>query len=260
MTDPGARRRGSAPVDGHRTGEARPACTSAGGAPADYVDHALADHALAEGSPLPSGPRESRRWDPVWPGVPRAGATRIALVRHGETVWNREGRLQGRRGAELTPQGRRQAAAAAARLARLGPWEWLGSSTAFRAVQTVGIIADTLLLPCLAPDPRLVERGYGRAEGMLAAEASRLWPDGCYPESEPTEVATRRVLSAVQTLADERPGHPGAVVAHGVLIRLLVTALTGAPSPRVEHGEICVVDVVADGLRLVRASDPTLLH
>lgn len=88
----------------------------------------------------------------------------ILLVRHGETFWNRERRIQGRAESELTPLGERQAAAMASLVADLigrepGPFRLI-SSPIGRARQTAAIIARATRL-AVELDVRLAELGCG---------------------------------------------------------------------------------------------------
>lgn len=93
----------------------------------------------------------------------------VHLVRHGQSTWNREGRLQGQTiHPPLTDLGRRQAAAAAATIAGLvnGP-AVLWSSDLVRAATTAAVIGTRLGLPVLH-DESLREQSLGRLEGRLA--------------------------------------------------------------------------------------------
>jgi probable phosphoglycerate mutase len=100
------------------------------------------------------------------------------VVRHGETEWNRERRLQGRFDSPLTELGRSQARGAAAILLRLlgpEPDVDLIVSPRGRAVATATFIADALrLLPRI--DERLVEATMGAWDGLTRAEIAARHP------------------------------------------------------------------------------------
>jgi probable phosphoglycerate mutase len=104
----------------------------------------------------------------------------IYLVRHGQTEFNREGRYQGRVDSPLTELGLAQARAAGARLAALAAEEggnWIiETSPLGRARRTAEIIAQSMGLPALTVDPRLIEVSYGEIEGLTAAEIEARWP------------------------------------------------------------------------------------
>lgn len=99
----------------------------------------------------------------------------IYLLRHGETVWNREGRIQGHRDSPLTRTGIAQAEAMGQRLRReiddIQPWA-ITASPLGRAWQTAAIVAEILGLAPegVAHEPRLAEMGFGAWEGSTYQE------------------------------------------------------------------------------------------
>ncbi|MEM6926042.1 MAG: histidine phosphatase family protein [Myxococcota bacterium] len=99
----------------------------------------------------------------------------VYFVRHGQTDWNAEGRVQGRLESTLTPLGRGQARATAERIATLGV-DGIVASTALRARQSAEILAElTGLVPRY--DERLVEWDAGEWSGHLYAELVERWSD-----------------------------------------------------------------------------------
>jgi len=167
--------------------------------------------------------------------------SRIALVRHGETSWNRDGRLQGRADVPLNDTGRRQAAELAPLLAG-GPWLVVVSSPLVRAVETAQILAAAAGLPTGAPVDDLVERSYGEAEGLTAAEAEQRWPDGAWPGLEDLDALAARGAAALERLVDSLAPADVAVVAHGALIRAAASRLCGVPVPRILNGSCTVLE------------------
>ncbi len=107
----------------------------------------------------------------------------IFLLRHGETVWNREGRFQGRLDSPLTLRGLRQALAAGRLLRRrLGPGLVgfaLVASPQPRAWQTAVLLAEVAGVDPAAVrlDPRVVEISWGRWDGLTAAEIAARDPE-----------------------------------------------------------------------------------
>lgn len=107
----------------------------------------------------------------------------IYLLRHGETEWNRQGRLQGQQNSPLTARGEAQAAAMGRTLRQLvGPGAAgfrLICSPLGRARQTAGIVAAELGCDPAAfvDEPRLMEHGFGVWQGELEAELPRRFPD-----------------------------------------------------------------------------------
>ena len=100
--------------------------------------------------------------------------TEIYLVRHGETEWNRDGRLQGQRNSSLTALGREQAEQLGRHLARLlGPQQRLIKvSPLGRALETAAIIRQHVPGPEPMKDPRLQEMTLGSWEGLTRKEVN----------------------------------------------------------------------------------------
>ncbi|WP_337187523.1 histidine phosphatase family protein [Phenylobacterium sp.] len=161
----------------------------------------------------------------------------ILLLRHGETFWNREGRIQGRTESDLTPLGERQAAAMAGLVADLlrrdGGAFRLVASPIGRAQRTAAMVAEATGL-AVELDDRLAEIACGEWEGRLRADiahihpeafASREWFFGA-PGGETFEDVTARASDWLASLAPE-PGRRIVAVSHGVWGRLLRGAYAG---------------------------------
>ncbi|GAA1355829.1 histidine phosphatase family protein [Arthrobacter rhombi] len=197
--------------------------------------------------------------------------TRIALVRHGETDWNAERRLQGQTDIPLNAAGRDQARAAARELERLGhdggAWEALVSSPLGRAVETAAIIGGQLGLEAIAPVEGLQERHYGDGEGRIVAGLDRAELDALLATAEPEAEVVARAQTALRDVTAAHPDANIVVVAHGTLIRLVVGSLLGVEHPRVLNGEVVEIDAdllaapadqVIDHLRTERTQESTL--
>ena len=103
--------------------------------------------------------------------------TRFLIVRHGETLWNREHRIQGQRNSELSSAGVRQAQATAQRLRGEGGVRLIASDLG-RTVQTAQPVAAALGLELeLELDARLRERCFGEFEGSTPDEVRERMPD-----------------------------------------------------------------------------------
>jgi broad specificity phosphatase PhoE len=164
--------------------------------------------------------------------IRRAMATdRLILVRHGESTWNAEQRLQGQLDPPLSAQGREQAAALAPLIASLGiPPERVICSDLTRARET----AELLGVEPVAFDPRWREIDVGEWAGKTAAEIDAQsddltnWRGGprTASDGETWDEFTARVSDAVDELLAD-PG-PWLVVCHGGCIRVACARLTGA--------------------------------
>ncbi len=150
----------------------------------------------------------------------------LILMRHGETDWNAQARLQGHRDIPLNSLGRRQAAAAAPSVAALGP-QLILSSDLSRARATAAPVANLTGLT-VREDERLRETSMGRWEGLTREDVVAGWPGqwerwrttsahNAPPEGESRWQVARRaaeVVDAVDALEVDR----ALLVAHGGLI------------------------------------------
>ncbi|MFP7759888.1 histidine phosphatase family protein [Marisediminicola sp. LYQ134] len=183
---------------------------------------------------------------------------KIALTRHGQTEWNRTGRLQGVSDIPLNDTGRAQAVASAERFDG-GEWVAVVSSPLSRAAETARIIAAGAGLDYRGSYPDLVERDYGDAEGMTLADAAVAWPDLDYPRLEPRESVAARGLAAIEAIAADVAAEPGAgdaiVVAHGTLIREVLRRLSGAEVPPILNAASSVIERTETGWHVVSIND-----
>ena len=171
--------------------------------------------------------------------------TTLLLVRHGETDWNAEGRLQGHTDRPLNDFGRRQARALAERLAQ-DEIHAIYASDLSRARETAEIVGLRLGLP-VALEPGLRERSWGTWEGLTGAERDRVEFVGEAPEEH-----AGRVLAAVRAIAERHPGRRVVVVTHGGSLRRVQVAAYGMALPVVEN---CAVWAVAHQEGAFRAID-----
>ncbi|MCW4465557.1 histidine phosphatase family protein [Glutamicibacter sp. MNS18] len=167
---------------------------------------------------------------------------RWVLVRHGQTAWNLDNRLQGRSDVRLNATGRQQAERAGVQLAKEGPWDLVVCSPLGRARQTAQIIADYLGIWQVLEVEGLVERDYGAAEGRYLDRISPEERERLLAGGEAEDDVVVRAVDALRTLVEQNPDSRVVIVAHGTLIRLVLGALAESPHPRVENGEVLVLD------------------
>ncbi len=166
--------------------------------------------------------------------------TTIVLIRHGETAWNAERRLQGHIDIALNAEGVRQAEALAGALAD-EPFDAIFSSDLQRAYQTAQAVGRSQAMP-VQPDPALRERCFGGFEGLLYAEIEQRFPlefaawqarnaDGVMPPgarvAETFRQFYQRCIGAITHLAAQRPGQALALVAHGGVLECAYRAALG---------------------------------
>ncbi len=197
-------------------------------------------------------------------------ATRIIAIRHGETAWNVDARIQGQLDIQLNDNGRWQAR----RVGRALATEALAavySSDLARAHETARNIAEAAGLGVVAHQG-LRERGFGLFEGKTFDEIEQTWPEQAQnwrkriPDWEPPEGGEsllrlrERVTSTVSDLASRHPGEQIAVVAHGGVLDALYRVATGQEvnAPRtwqLPNGAINRLLWTPEGFTLVGWSD-----
>lgn len=164
--------------------------------------------------------------------------TTICLVRHGETPWNIEGRLQGQEDVEMNETGRLQAKAIADYLKR-EKWDIVVSSPLQRAKESAQIISDELGLGRVNIVSDLKERSYGSAAGMLPDERRLKFPDGI-PDQEAFDDLRERAFDAINSIAEFYYGDKVIVVSHGGLINSILYTISdgefGSYKTRLQNG------------------------
>jgi len=175
-------------------------------------------------------------------------AATLYLIRHGETDWNVEGRLQGTRDIPLNANGRSQAARNGATLARLFAEHGLGeadfnwiASPMIRARTTMEILRGEMGLDPAnyATNPVLREVSFGQWEGETLPEVKQRDPDGhaarkrdkwgfVPPEGESYEMLSHRVRPWLNGL-----NRPTVCVAHGGITRVVRGMLEAIPTAEI---------------------------
>jgi probable phosphoglycerate mutase len=159
--------------------------------------------------------------------------TQLLLIRHGETAWNAEHRIQGQLDIPLSPLGVLQSARLAECLAN-EPIDAVYSSGQSRAWLTAAPLAARLGLEVIA-EPRLRERSFGIFEGLTLDEAAERYPSefkkwrerdpAWRPEGgESGQQLIDRVLSAVSDIGIKHPSQTVVLVSHGGVLDVLYRA------------------------------------
>lgn len=150
--------------------------------------------------------------------------TTLLLVRHGETDWNADGRLQGQTDRPLSDFGRRQARELAESLAG-EQLEAIHASDLSRARETAEIVGARLGLVAVL-DPDLRERNWGTWEGLTPAERDRVELVG-----ESAAEHAERTMRALRRIAARHPEGRVLVVTHGGSIRRVQAETLGVALP-----------------------------
>lgn len=197
----------------------------------------------------------------------RSGKVRLALARHGETVWHSGNRYAGGGSdIDLTPKGKDQAQVLARWCVGFAP-DAVISSPVRRAIETAKPCAVAAGVPLHIVEG-LREVDFGLAEGRTieeladidAAMVDRFKVNPAahpFPGAEPPEHAADRAADALRLIADQFDGAKLLVVAHNTLLRLAICRLLDLPVgryreifPRLENAAIHEMVVPADKNRV----------
>jgi len=166
--------------------------------------------------------------------------TELYLVRHGETRWTAEARMQGQQDSPLTARGIAQAQAVGRRLCS-EHFDHIYSSDLQRVVDTAQPLAD-LLDHQIRIEPRLRERHYGIWEGLTYADmeeahnelyqryrTQRYEPDFLIPEAETIRQLVTRGMTIIEELAAHHKGERIAIFSHGGTLSAILRTMLGVP-------------------------------
>lgn len=189
------------------------------------------------------------------------------VVLHGQTEWNRDGRLQGQHDSPLTDEGRRQSTRAGQIIKAHAGHRVdvrIMTSPLQRAQTTAQIIADVLGFPSAAieTDPRIGELALGEWEGCTRAEIHARWPERMHggthnswyfraPGGESYEAVTARLSSWLAAFGDN---DRLIAVSHGIAARVLRGIYR-----KLSFEELCLLPVVRDAPYRLSGSRETLL-
>ncbi len=193
--------------------------------------------------------------------------TRIVLVRHGQTAWNREVRFRGRADLPLDAFGRRQARATGRYLAERWPVQAVYSSPMQRAMQTAEAIAAIASIAATAsiadahrlaaePFDGLLDIDFGEWQGHSPEELEKRHPELLrawvnaphtvqFPGGENLGDVRDRVVLGLDQILERHPGQTVAMVGHTVVNRVLLCAVLGLGNDhfwRLQQ-ETCAVNV-----------------
>ncbi|MDI6407847.1 bifunctional RNase H/acid phosphatase [Streptomyces albus] len=202
--------------------------------------------------PGPTAPAARAGWGPDL-GTP----TTFVLLRHGETPLTPEKRFSGSGGSDpdLSPAGRRQAAAVAEALALRGTVQAVVASPLRRCQETAAAVAGRLGLQ-VRTDEGLRETDFGAWEGLTFAEVRERYPEDldawlASPAARPTgggesfEEVARRVTVARDRLLARYTGRTVLVVTHVTPVKTLVRLALGAPPESLFRMELSAASLSA---------------
>ena len=157
----------------------------------------------------------------------------FGLLRHGQTDWNIDFRLQGVTDIPLNSTGKQQALDAATQI-RATDWDLMLTSPLSRAFDTANTVVNLIGFDrgALHIDLRLLERSFGEAEGMLHSEWREQFAGLDAPGSESKSDFRIRCQRLMDEFAQEFAGKRILAVSHGALIREVIHLASNGELPR----------------------------
>ena len=188
--------------------------------------------------------------------------TRIVLIRHGQTIWNREQRFRGQADVELDEFGQRQAKATGRYVAARWPVVAVYASPLQRTMQTAQAIARAQELTAV-PLGGLLDINFGEWQGQQSKEVAQRSPELFrawqqyphtvhFPGGEKLDDVRGRIVAALDDVVARHKGQKVALVSHTVANRMLLCAVLGWGNERFwrlrqETCAVNVFDVEKDG-------------
>ena len=163
--------------------------------------------------------------------------TVIGLLRHGQTNWNIDFRLQGVTDIPLNETGIAQAKVAGAVIASQAaagqPWDLILTSPLSRARDTAVMVGQAIGIEGVSVEELLLERSFGEAEGLSHEEWKAKYNDTNHvPGGETLQQLEARSWVLLQQLVDHHAGKRVLTVSHGALIRTLLRLVSKGEFPR----------------------------
>ncbi|NBJ69842.1 histidine phosphatase family protein [Roseburia sp. 1XD42-34] len=150
--------------------------------------------------------------------------TTICFIRHGQTNWNKQGKLQGKTDIPLNDTGREQAHACGKYL-NADDYDILICSPLLRAKETAEIINQYLQLPLIEMND-FKERSFGDAEGLTMEERKCMYPSGHFPHQEERIDFNQRVMAGVAKVNQHYLQQRVLLVAHGAVINAILAEVS----------------------------------
>ena len=190
------------------------------------------------------------------------GDSRVFLVRHGETNWNKEGRFQGQIDIPLNHNGKDQAAKTSKYLAKV-KFNKAFSSSMERPYETAQIILKNIPTLKITKLDKLVEISHGLWEGKLENEIKEEWPDllknwhqkpeeVIMPEGESIKAVSERSIKAWEDICSlQNKNDLTLLVAHDAVNKTLICNLLGIDFSNIwmikqGNGGITIIDIFDD--------------
>jgi probable phosphoglycerate mutase len=206
----------------------------------------------------------------VLPGPLPTGATKVVVVRHGETTWGADGRFAGREDVPLTGKGRRQASSVGDRIKPLRPSVVL-TSPLQRCQLTAKAIGGASGAPVVINDD-LLDGLLGEWTGLRPAEIESGWPeqfavwrsdpDAAPPAGESFNAIRDRVTPLLDEVVRLYRGHTVVLVTHAAATKMILVAALDVPTDaayriRIDTASLSGFTIDEDGSTVVWAMNET---
>jgi len=164
--------------------------------------------------------------------------TRVVLIRHGQTEWNKSGRYQGQSNVPLSERGKLQAKILAERFP-LPSVDVIYTSDLCRARETAEEVGRHFNVP-VHPDSHFRELSFGDWEGLTYDQIVAEWPDAIetffkrpdelqIPHGETFQQVQSRALGRLEELLKEHEGKTIVITAHGAVLRSVIAGVLHMP-------------------------------
>jgi 2,3-bisphosphoglycerate-dependent phosphoglycerate mutase len=185
---------------------------------------------------------------------------KLVLLRHGESVWNKENRFTGWTDVDLTPQGQQEAAEAARQLQAEGlTFDVAYTSVLKRAIRTLWIVLDRMDLMWLPVhrDWRLNERHYGALQGLNKGETAakhgeeqvKVWRRSYAIRPPALDADDPRHPRSDRRYAGLAPGDLPATEALADTVRRFLPCWEGVIAPEIRAGRRVLIAAHGNSLR-----------
>jgi ribonuclease H / adenosylcobalamin/alpha-ribazole phosphatase len=237
------------------------------------MDEATGRSPRSSSSPSSSAISETPAPPPSWAPPSLDNATRLILVRHGETALTQQGRYSGRGDPALTDEGQAQAMAAAGRVAGLSrDVTAIVTSPLRRCVRTAELISAEVGAVPVTVIEDLIECDFGQWEGLTFGEVQERWPREMQawlsstsvapPGGESFQAVAKRVRGILATIVKSNPDGVVVVVSHVTPIKLILRDALAAGDAflhrlYLDAAGVSMMDVWPDGNVAVRSVNET---
>lgn len=195
---------------------------------------------------------------------------KLYITRHGETEWNIEGRMQGRKNSLLTPKGREQARWLSTRISEI-PLDLIISSPSPRTLETAEIIRGEMPVPIIQ-DEHFLEMNVGRWEGVLKDDIEKLEPERSYTfwnqphlfkadEGEDFYQVRERVLPWLKHILSTHKDKNILIVSHAIVLKILISYFERKPMEKLWDGQyihgtsLTTVELMGEDSRIISQAD-----